>query len=270
MEQNICKFNRTSSGDLICTNFVYETNKAQAGGTCLDKFTLGFGVKGTGVLKGGGQSYPFSQGCVFFVPPNIPFCVNGEGELCYFYLHFHGRRAEELALRVGVFDEPAVFDKTEHYARILDFAFDCLHKATAENLDIFSEAVLLYILGHLESSRHADGGLITEIITKTNEYFSDPQFSLSALAADLDYDTKYLSALFKKKKGIPFTRYLRDLRIRHAIFLMEQGVVSVKNIAILSGFGDALYFSKLFKEAMGVSPKNYIEELEATRSANHT
>jgi YesN/AraC family two-component response regulator len=81
------------------------------------------------------------------------------------------------------------------------------------------------------------------------------------LAAELGYDAKYLSSLFKKKKGTPFTQYLRELRIAHALFLMEQGVVSVKNIAILAGFGDALYFSKIFKEVMGVSPKSYIEGL---------
>ena len=76
---------------------------------------------------------------------------------------------------------------------------------------------------------------------------------LLALSADLKT---------KKKKGIPFTQYLRELRIAHALFLMEQGVVSVKNIAILAGFGDALYFSKIFKEQVGLSPKAYMENLQ--------
>lgn len=261
MEQNICKFNESSSGDLICTDFVYETNRGQAEGVRSEQYTLGFAVKGDGWIKSGGRSDPFSQGCVFLIPRSLSFSIDGEGELCYFYLHFHGRRAGELALRVGVTDEVRVFDKTEHYARILDFAFDCLHKASSDNLDIFSEAVLLYILGHLENGRHESGGLVAEIVSRINERFSDPRFSLSALADEIGYDPKYLSSLFKKKKGIPFTRYLRDLRIRHAVFLMEQGVLSVKNIAILSGFGDALYFSKIFKETMGVSPKSYLERL---------
>ena len=261
MEHNICKFNETSSGDLLCTKFVYETSKAQAGGELCDKYALGFVVKGEGTLTWGAQVHPLSQGCVFFIPRNTSYRIDGEGELCYLYLHFHGRRADELSQRVGVCDEPAVFDKTEHYARIVDFGFDCLRKASAENLDIFSEAALLYILGHLESERRADGGVLAAIVASTNDRFSESSFSLSALAGELGYDAKYLSTLFKKKKGIPFTRYLRELRIRHALFLMEQGVVSVKNIAILCGFGDALYFSKIFKEEMGISPKAHIEKL---------
>jgi len=45
------------------------------------------------------------------------------------------------------------------------------------------------------------------------------------------------------------------------MFLIEQGIVSVKNVAILSGFQDALYFSKVFKDAVGISPKEYIESI---------
>ena len=58
-----------------------------------------------------------------------------------------------------------------------------------------------------------------------------------------------------------YTQYLRDMRIRHAIFLMEEGLVSVKNIALLSGFRDPLYFSKVFTESEGISPKAYIAQL---------
>ena len=96
----------------------------------------------------------------------------------------------------------------------------------------------------------------------TNDRFTEADFSLSLLAAELGYDAKYLSALFKKKRGIAFTQHLRDLRVRHALFLMEQGVVSVKNVAILSGFADPLYFSKIFTMSEGISPKDYIKKME--------
>ena len=100
-----------------------------------------------------------------------------------------------------------------------------------------------------------------QMLRITEDNFRSPDFSLAALAEELGYDAKYLSFAFKKKRGIAFTQYLRDLRIKHSIFLMEEGVVSVKNVAILAGFGDALYFSKVFKQLMGISPKMYIENL---------
>jgi AraC-like DNA-binding protein len=84
---------------------------------------------------------------------------------------------------------------------------------------------------------------------------------LSKIAEELGYDSKYLSSLFKKRKGVTYTKYLREQRIKHAIFLMEEGVVSVKNVAILSGFRDALYFSKIFTQSTGLSPKAYIAKI---------
>ena len=53
------------------------------------------------------------------------------------------------------------------------------------------------------------------------------------------------------------SEYLRVLRIRYAVMLMENGVTSVKNVAALSGFSVPLYFSKVFTEMIGVSPSQY-------------
>ena len=84
--------------------------------------------------------------------------------------------------------------------------------------------------------------------------------SISDIAKALKYDPKYLSALFKDKVGITFTEYLRDVRCRHAAFLFDEGINSVKSVAILSGFSDALYFSKIFKRETGISPTDYIKK----------
>ena len=262
MEKNICKFNQTRSSDLICTDFVYEMERAQATGSTADKYVLGMVEKGTGTLTHTGNTYPISQGVLFFVPRGARYAVTGDESLSYFYICFHGRRAEELITRAGLSQAFAVCElDPQDSARLCTMALDSLHRTNEENLDLYSESVLLYLLAHLCRKKKTHHDLLSRIVALTNDRFAQADFSLSALAGELGYDGKYLSALFKKKKGIPFTQYLRDLRVGHAIFLMEQGVVSVKNIAILAGFGDALYFSKIFKDAMGVPPKTYIENL---------
>ena len=189
------------------------------------------------------------------------FSVAGAGDFTYFYICFHGRRADELAERFGFCGTAAVYDLGERAATVIGFCFDCIHRAGADNLDLLSEAALLYVLSHLKISERPRNDLLNEMLTVTNERFDSADFSLGALAEMLGYDAKYLSALFKKKKGICYSAYLRDLRVRHAVFLMERGVVSVKNVAWLSGFGDALYFSKVFAQSIGVSPKAYIKRL---------
>ena len=261
MEKNICKFNQDKSSDLICTDFVYEVAQAQAMGSTAHQHVLGMVDKGAGTLCCEGKQCALGCGTLFFVPRGKQYAIAGDVQLSYFYICFHGRRAEELIDRAGFSREIAVCDTEEaDAARIAQMALDALHRASDKNLDLYSEAVLLYLLSHLCREKKTHHDLISRIEASTNERYGEAEFSLSVLAGELGYDAKYLSALFKKKRGVPFTQYLRSLRLSHALFLMEQGVVSVKNIAILAGFGDALYFSKIFKEEFGASPKTYIDE----------
>ena len=58
------------------------------------------------------------------------------------------------------------------------------------------------------------------------------------------------------------SEYLRTVRIKHAVMLFDHGLDSVKNVALLSGFSDPLYFSSVFKAEVGISPKEYKERLE--------
>ena len=80
----------------------------------------------------------------------------------------------------------------------------------------------------------------------------------SAIAEELAYNAKYLSHAFKEKMQMTYSEYLRSLRIKYAISLFDHGIDSIKNVALLSGFIDPLYFSNVFKKSVGTSPKTYI------------
>ena len=260
--QNICKFSHSVSGDLICSDFVYESDNARGFGSTCTRHILGLVTEGEGEYVQGGEVRPLVRGSLFFAERDTPYPVRGKAGFAYLYISFYGRRADELVERICLGGENAVFDTKEQGEHLREFALGCLHRAKPENLDMLSESVLLYLLSHICAAQPKNTDLLARMLSRTNECFDSAEFSLSTLAAELGYDAKYLSFLFKKKKGICYTQYLRDLRVRHALFLMEQGVVSVKNIAILAGFGDALYFSKVFKQVTGKSPRAYIEELE--------
>jgi two-component system response regulator YesN len=90
------------------------------------------------------------------------------------------------------------------------------------------------------------------------KHFTEPGISLNTVAEAVGYHAKYVSHLFKLRFGMGFTEYLRNMRVRHAVMLMENGVTCVKNVAFLSGFSDPLYFSKVFTKTVGVSPRDFI------------
>jgi AraC-like DNA-binding protein len=52
------------------------------------------------------------------------------------------------------------------------------------------------------------------------------------------------------------------MRINYAKELIKSGEYSITEIAIISGFCDVSYFSREFKKAIGVTPKDYLESIQ--------
>ena len=261
MESNICRLSEVISSDLICPDFVYEKTAIQSTETFTDKNMLALVAKGCGVLTVFGKERTVSEGTAFFVGKNSRFSIKGDASLAYFYISFYGRRADELIERFALSDSNCVFDLSEHKERLVSTLLDLLEKASGDKADILGECGLLYLISHLDSKEREASSLLNDILDLTSRSFTSPTFSLATLSRELSYSSKYISFYFKKSKGVCFGEYLRTLRVKHAVFLMEQGITSVKNIALLSGFSDALYFSKVFKQEIGRSPKEYIEML---------
>jgi len=260
---NICKFNQSRSGDLICENFIFESEDAQKETLTSNNFVINLVFKGKGTFKCGQMSYQISEGDMFFVLKGESFSVstlNEDEKLSYMYISFNGRRAYEYIERFCIGEEYRVFNG---YDCLIPFWKDSLDIAREDNIDLMSEAVLVYSLARITVDKKNKSDIVSRMIELTNEYFTDSKFSVSVLADELGYDKKYLSSVFKRKKGITYTNYLKSLRIRRAVFYMEEGVNSVKSAALLSGYNDPLYFSKVFTAEMGISPKDFIKEIES-------
>lgn len=88
-----------------------------------------------------------------------------------------------------------------------------------------------------------------------SNYMKD--ISLSVVAGYVNVSPAYLSFLFKQETGKNFTDYLKELRIQKAIELMETTNQKISEIAQNVGISNRKYFSKLFKEKVGLSPAEY-------------
>lgn len=256
--ENICKFVTNSSGDgLVITNFVFEKNCPEYDKMLIkQKHTMYIAVSGVGRFKTEHVEEMLLPGTLFFSFAGIPYMIENVDEFNYMYITFSGQRAQELFRRFAVSTERCIFKGFEN---IVSFWQNCLGKATDKNLDLISESVLLHTFSEMSPpSEDSDEYLTGRIMKYIEDHFTESSLSLASLAEDIGYNPKYISRIFKDNIGFTFSEYIRNTRIQHSIFLIEQGVTAVKNLALLSGYRDPFYFSNVFRQVVGMSPSEFI------------
>lgn len=90
-----------------------------------------------------------------------------------------------------------------------------------------------------------------------NNYMNN--ISLDDAAKEVDISRSYLSMLFKQETDINFVNYLTDFRIEQAKKIISSSNLKVYEVAYQTGFSSPYYFSKVFKDVVGVSCREYKE-----------
>jgi AraC-like DNA-binding protein len=83
------------------------------------------------------------------------------------------------------------------------------------------------------------------------------QFEIRDLAAAVNLSSGRLAHLFKSEVGISPQRYLNNIRLEKAKECLENGVLSVKEIAAEVGIPNVSRFCRSFKAIYGTTPKEY-------------
>lgn len=259
--KNICKFINSERCDGINTyRFVYEQLAENTRDLITHNYhTIYFVTDGEGELITKTQKFSLVKGDVFFSFKQIPFKINNTGEIKYMYISFDGSRVEELFSHFSISPVNCVY---EGYGKLAAFWENSIVKANKKNLDLISESVLLYTLSEMSPKElSAKQRIINDIIQFVEENFKDSALNLDFVANRFGYSNKYISRIFKENMGTTFSSYLTNIRINHAVFLIEQQITLIKNIAFLCGYSDPLYFSNVFKAKLGISPKEYISQI---------
>ena len=85
----------------------------------------------------------------------------------------------------------------------------------------------------------------------------DKPLDLDTISGIACLSPSYLNVLFRKETGHTCMEYLTQLRIHQACQWLDATDWPVKRIAARLGFEDPLYFSRVFKSARGMSPRDF-------------
>lgn len=94
----------------------------------------------------------------------------------------------------------------------------------------------------------------------TKKYISEnygKKVSIMDICHECGCSKSTLLSTFKKQYGATVGEFLTEYRLGEAKRLLEEGELSINEIAHATGFYDQSYFSKVFSQKCGISPSEY-------------
>ncbi|UHA74842.1 AraC family transcriptional regulator [Paenibacillus sp. 481] len=132
-----------------------------------------------------------------------------------------------------------------------------------DELERFRSSLLFHKLFYhlIKSARSIPNDSLT-LLERAKEYMNNHfhhNLSIEQLAGIAEVSPKYFVDLFKKTYGVSAIDYLTELRMNQAKLIMARSNVRLRDVAQQIGYNDEFYFSRKFKQVIGVSPSVYMQ-----------
>ena len=121
----------------------------------------------------------------------------------------------------------------------------------------------------LQAQKEAETGysrLIRDTIQFVEEHCSEQELSVNDIAKGMNFSAAHLNVLFRKETGITIKQYISDYRLHLSKKLLRNEHMKIVEIAERCGYSNANYFAKVFRNAEGMSPLEYRQKENGSRS----
>ena len=111
----------------------------------------------------------------------------------------------------------------------------------------------------------SDKMLIEKATAIVEKHLSDKSFVIDNLASNIGISTSSLYRKLKMLTNQSPTEFVRYIRLKKAIKLMNDGNTNVDEIGFAVGFNSHSYFTSSFKKQFGITPSDYIIDLKTKK-----
>lgn len=117
--------------------------------------------------------------------------------------------------------------------------------------------LFLQLMGHTETlaTPNPEQATMVRVLAYVESNYAHG--SLTDLAQQLHYDLYSLSREIKRKTGKNYTQLVQQRRLAQAAFLLKNTDRNIDDIANAVGYENMGYFYRIFRDAYGLSPRNY-------------
>jgi AraC-like DNA-binding protein len=101
------------------------------------------------------------------------------------------------------------------------------------------------------------GAALIEVVAAVARNNPGLPFRVTEIARSARISPNHFSMLFRKHMGQSFSTFLLWMRIARAQELLRDLKLSIQEVALQSGFDDANYFARRFRDKIGASPRTW-------------
>ena len=229
--------------------------------------------KGTVSLQITGKKNKLMGGKVIFILPSekhkLVSMTNKEFEYCSFVFDKTIFGNEDNPCRI-FFDSILI----NRFLDFPDWLLNRFYQLCSEKeigtpgYEVMQYAFLFQVFSHIVSTKQYQ--LITIIRTQTKQNISAVQvvieyiqknymenLSFDELLQLTNYSKSHFCKNFKDTTGMNLTEYINKYRVERACLELQFTKKNITEIAMQTGFNNIQYFSRIFKEYMDCSPKQY-------------
>ena len=103
-----------------------------------------------------------------------------------------------------------------------------------------------------------DDHLFLRVIQAIKAHIDDTTFGVNQLAAEVGVSRVQLGRKMKERYGMSPISFIRSYRLKQSAYLLVNNQVSISDVAYRMGFSSHPYFSNVFREYFGMSPKEFV------------
>jgi len=227
--------------------------------------TLQFTIDGTGFYQDrrGRTLLPPGWAFINVIPGDFQYGFDPRSPRAYelVFLSFEGNEAQQWYQRL-----------TDAFGHLLDLGTESrvgplmlslAHAIETNRLpDRYVQSAQIYqlmmeIYSTLNRTRLSTSPRVTDAIRLMGEQVDNADFGVSQLAAAMDCSREHLTRLFRSAIGVSPSDYLTQQRLRRAAQALRSSDDKLETIARRSGFSNANYFCRAFRQHVGTTPAKF-------------
>ena len=165
--------------------------------------------------------------------------------------------------KVPSYEMPGEFSKPiiKNIAHVKGMVGKCVNNFILKNT-FYREAssallkmILLELVG--EENHNAYSELCKNVLDYISENYKTSSLTNETISAHFNYHSYHLSSIVKSETGKSLHQFLIYYRLRKSRELLATTETEISEIAWKCGFSSAAYFTKLFKQNIGITPGDY-------------